>query len=80
MTEAKIKAEFHKSKPTWLKSGWRIALGWLTPIIIFNLYILYPLFKIKVDPVLYNHILELILISGAMGGLRSFEKYKGITK
>ena len=70
-------------------SGWRPFLGWVCGLSIGYVYLFQPLldlilqmFGVKVDWVVLDlgQLMPLILGMLGLGGLRSFEKAKGLTK
>ena len=70
-------------------SGWRPFLGWISGLSIGYVYLFQPLldmilqmFGVKVDWVVLDlgQLMPLILGMLGLGGLRSFEKAKGLTK
>jgi len=70
-------------------AGWRPFLGWVSGCSIAYVYLLQPLldmilqmFNIKVDWVVLDlgQLMPLVLGILGLGGLRSFEKAKGLTK
>lgn len=81
------KAEaFHRSI---FVSGWRPFLGWISGLSIGYVYLFQPvfdmilqMFDIKVDWVVLDlgQLMPLVLGMLGLGGLRSFEKSRGLTK
>ena len=70
-------------------SGWRPFLGWISGLSIGYVYLFQPMldmilqmFDIKVDWVVLDlgQLMPLVLGMLGLGGLRSFEKAKGLTK
>ena len=70
-------------------SGWRPFLGWISGLSIGYVYLFQPIldmilqmFSVKVDWVVLDlgQLMPLILGILGLGGLRSFEKAKGLTK
>ena len=70
-------------------SGWRPCLGWVGALSVAYVYLLQPilnmilqLFDVHIDWVVLDlgQLMPLILGMLGLGGLRSFEKAKGITK
>ena len=70
-------------------AGWRPFLGWISGLSIGYVYLFQPLldmilqmFGVKVDWVVLDlgQLMPLILGMLGLGGLRSFEKAKGLTK
>ena len=70
-------------------SGWRPCLGWVGSLSVAYVYLLQPilnmilqLFDVHIDWVVLDlgQLMPLILGMLGLGGLRSFEKAKGLTK
>ena len=70
-------------------SGWRPCLGWVGALSVAYVYLLQPilnmilqLFDVHIDWVVLDlgQLMPLILGMLGLGGLRSFEKAKGLTK
>ena len=70
-------------------SGWRPFLGWVSGLSIGYVYLFQPIldmilqmFNVKVDWVVLDlgQLMPLVLGMLGLGGLRSFEKAKGLTK
>jgi len=70
-------------------AGWRPFLGWISGLSIGYVYLLQPLldmilqmFDVKIDWVVLDlgQLMPLVLGILGLGGLRSFEKAKGLTK
>ena len=70
-------------------SGWRPFLGWISGLSIGYVYLFQPvfdmilqMFDIKVDWVVLDlgQLMPLVLGMLGLGGLRSFEKSRGVTK
>ena len=70
-------------------AGWRPCLGWVGALSVAYVYLLQPilnmilqLFDVHIDWVVLDlgQLMPLILGMLGMGGLRSFEKAKGLTK
>ena len=70
-------------------SGWRPFLGWISGLSIGYVYLFQPvfdmilqMFDIKVDWVVLDlgQLMPLVLGMLGLGGLRSFEKSRGLTK
>jgi len=70
-------------------SGWRPFLGWVSGLSIGYVYLFQPIldmilqmFDVKVDWVVLDlgQLMPLVLGMLGLGGLRSFEKAKGLTK
>lgn len=74
--------------PSLFKSGWRPAVGWICVLGLAYTTILYPLltwmaivWNITPPPNLSVEVLMPILLGMlGLGGMRSFEKFKGLTK
>ena len=78
------------SNPSVFVSGWRPAIGWICGLALAYTYIIYPLLlwatavwapHIK-PPLLGNDgmLYELLLGMLGLGGLRTFEKVKGVSR
>lgn len=71
-------------------SGWRPAIGWICAAALLYTYILVPFTvwtfafvlnqPIPKFPVLDNNLWELMFGMLGMGGLRTYEKFKGVSK
>lgn len=70
-------------------SGWRPAIGWVCALALFYQYIMVPFatwgfafaeVSIPVMPKLDSTLWELMFGMLGMGGLRTFEKVKGVAK
>tara|TARA_R100000278_G_scaffold122193_1_gene107754 strand:+ start:1060 stop:1455 length:396 start_codon:yes stop_codon:yes gene_type:complete len=70
-------------------SGWRPFLGWISGLSIGYVYLFQPLFDmilqmfdVRIDWVVLDlgQLMPLVLGMLGLGGLRSFEKAKGLTK
>jgi hypothetical protein len=71
-------------------AGWRPAIGWICAAALLYTYILVPFtvwtFAFVLDlpipkfPVLDNNLWELMFGMLGMGGLRTYEKFKGVSK
>ena len=70
-------------------AGWRPFLGWISGLSIGYVYLLQPLldmilqmFDVKIDWVVLDlgQLMPLVLGILGLGGLRSFEKARGLTK
>lgn len=86
LAQAGINAEEAKS-PALFVSGWRPFIGWCCGIGLAYVFLLYPLFTwwaalyrpAFVPPVLVvDHLFELVTAMLGLGGLRTFEKLKGV--
>lgn len=87
-SQAKIN-EIEAANPNLFVSGWRPWIGWVCGI-AFAFNYLTPYFgwlagwlfhiSIPVPPKLDGSITELVIALLGLGGLRSWEKYKGLTK
>lgn len=78
------------SNPSVFVSGWRPAIGWICGLALAYTYVIYPLLlwatsvwapHIK-PPLLGNDgmLYELLLGMLGLGGLRTFEKVKGVSR
>ena len=70
-------------------SGWRPFIGWVCGIALTYNFLIYPLMlwfiafygsAIKPPPLFSDVLMELVLGMLGLGGLRTFEKWKGVTK
>lgn len=70
-------------------SGWRPFIGWVCGIALTYNFLIYPLMlwsiavygsDIKPPPLFSDVLMELVLGMLGLGTLRSFEKWKGVTK
>ena len=86
LAQAGINAEEAKS-PALFVSGWRPFIGWCCGIGLAYVFLLYPLLTwwaalyrpAFVPPVLVaDHLFELVTAMLGLGGLRTFEKLKGV--
>ena len=68
-------------------AGWRPAIGWCCAAAVFYSYLLVPLgmyagfltgHPVPRPPVLDEHLWELMFILLGVGGLRTYEKLKGV--
>ena len=76
------------SNPSVFVSGWRPFIGWVCGIALAYTYIVYPMslwalsvwHPALIPPKLVNNemLYELLFGMLGMGGLRTFEKYKGV--
>lgn len=93
LAQMAVNAEEAKN-PSVFVSGWRPAIGWVGAFALFYIYIGYPflLFVVgmfspstvtsllNVLPKIDNSIIEIVIAMLGLGGLRTFEKVKGIVK
>ncbi len=72
-----------------LVAGWRPAVGWVCVVGLTYNFLLYPMLtwivaitgaEINPPGLLSENLMELVLGMLGLGALRSFEKYKGVTK
>lgn len=86
LAQASINAEEAKS-PSIFVSGWRPFIGWCCGVGLAYVFLLYPLLTwwaavyrpAFVPPVLaVDHLVELVMAMLGLGGLRTFEKIKGV--
>jgi hypothetical protein len=64
-------------------SGWRPSIGWIGAIGLAYQYIIRPLcvgFGVGHLPPLDGSLMELVVALLGLGGMRSWEKYKGLAK
>jgi hypothetical protein len=70
-------------------SGWRPYIGWVCGIALTYNFLIYPLMlwsiasygsDIKPPPLFSEHLMELVMGMLGLGTLRTFEKWKGVTK
>jgi len=65
-------------------AGWRPAIGWVCAIGIAVHFIINPLLSIITGHVIkdlgFNDLLELVFAMLGMGGLRTYEKIKGVAR
>lgn len=70
-------------------AGWRPAIGWVCVIALAYNFLIYPLLTWWVaatgatftpPPILSENLMELVLGMLGLGALRSFEKWKGVTR
>jgi hypothetical protein len=70
-------------------SGWRPFIGWVCGLGLTYNFLIYPLLlwiiqvngsDIKPPPLFADNLMELVLGMLGLGTLRSFEKWKGVTK
>ena len=84
-----INAEEAKHRNIFV-AGWRPFIGWTCGVALFAHFILFPSADVITaylgyDPVSYpafdmDSLMTILLGMLGLGGMRSFEKYKGITK
>jgi len=84
-----INAEEAKHRNIFV-AGWRPFIGWTCGVALFAHFILFPSADVicaylGYDPVSYpafdmDSLMTILLGMLGLGGMRSFEKYKGITK
>lgn len=88
LAQAGINAEEAKSSSIFV-AGWRPWIGWVCGMGLAYVYLLYPLLlwaaslwrPALVPPVLaVDHLMELVLAMLGFGGLRTFEKLKGVAR
>lgn len=86
LAQAGINAEEAKSASIFV-SGWRPFIGWCCGIGLAYVFLVYPLLtwwaalakSAFVPPVLaVDHLMELVMAMLGLGGLRTFEKIKGV--
>lgn len=70
-------------------SGWRPYIGWVCGIALTYNFLIYPLMlwsiaaygsDINPPPLFSEHLMELVMGMLGLGTLRTFEKWKGVTK
>ncbi len=70
-------------------SGWRPYIGWVCGIALTYNFLIYPLIlwfiavygsDIKPPPLFSEYLMELVMGMLGLGTLRTFEKWKGVTK
>lgn len=70
-------------------AGWRPFIGWVCGLGLTYNFLIYPLLlwiitttgaEIKPPPLFADNLMELVLGMLGLGTLRSFEKWKGVTK
>mgnify|MGYP000352510651 CR=1 FL=1 len=75
--------------PSLFVAGWRPFIGWVCGVALTYNFLLYPLMlwciaaygsAIKPPPLFSDNLMELVLGMLGLGGLRTFEKWKGVTK
>lgn len=86
LAQAGINAEEAKSASIFV-AGWRPFIGWCCGIGLAYVFLVYPLLTwwaalakpAFVPPVLVvDHLMELVMAMLGLGGLRTFEKIKGV--
>lgn len=86
LAQAGINQEEAKS-PSIFVSGWRPFIGWVCGVGLAYVFLIYPLLTwwaaawrpAFVPPVLVaDHLMELVMAMLGLGGLRTFEKLKGV--
>lgn len=71
------------ASPSLFVSGWRPAIGWIGAAGLFYAYVGRPLLAgagVTGLPPLDNNLYELVIAMLGLGGLRTFEKIKGVTR
>lgn len=71
------------ANPNIFVSGWRPMIGWIGAAGLAYQYVIRPLatgFGVVGLPPLDGSLMELVVGLLGFGGLRTFEKYKGLTK
>ena len=71
------------ANPNIFVSGWRPMIGWIGAAGLAYQYVIRPLatgFGVAGLPPLDGSLMELVVGLLGFGGLRTFEKYKGLTK
>ena len=84
-----INAEEAKSKNIFV-SGWRPSVGWCCSLALFAHFLVFPTMDVVtaymgIDAVAYpafdmDSLMTVLLGLLGLGGMRSFEKYKGVSK
>lgn len=83
-----INTEEAKSQNLFV-SGWRPYIGWVCGIALTYNFLIYPLMlwfiasygsDITPPPLFSEHLMELVMGMLGLGTLRTFEKWKGVTK
>jgi|TARA_R100000482_G_scaffold43976_1_gene15378 hypothetical protein len=84
-----INAEEAKSKNIFV-SGWRPSVGWCCSLALFAHFLVFPTMDVVtaymgIEAVAYpafdmDSLMTVLLGLLGLGGMRSFEKYKGVTK
>ena len=71
------------ANPSLFVSGWRPAIGWIGAIGLFYAYVGRPIAigcGVTGLPMLDNNLYELVLAMLGLGGLRTYEKIKGVAR
>lgn len=77
------------ASPSLFKSGWRPAVGWICVLGLAYNFLIYPLLgwlaaiftpTITPPPLISDFLMELVLALLGLGALRTFEKFKGVSK
>ncbi len=77
------------ASPSMFVSGWRPAVGWIGVSTLAYQYLLRPLLPWLLQaaghpvpdmPALDNGMFELVMLMLGLGGMRSYDKLKGVTK
>ncbi len=75
------------ASPSWFTSGWRPGIGWVCVVALFAQYIVRPALawwgivsghQLPPLPGIDDNLWQLMLGMLGLGGLRSFEKVKGV--
>lgn len=86
--QLQVNTEEAKS-PSAFVSGWRPYIGWVCGIALTYNFLIYPLMlwfiavygsDIKPPPLFSEYLMELVMGMLGLGTLRTFEKWKGVTK
>jgi hypothetical protein len=86
--QLQVNTEEAKSPSTFV-SGWRPFIGWVCGIALTYNFLIYPLMlwfiavygsDIKPPPLFSEYLMELVMGMLGLGTLRTFEKWKGVTK
>lgn len=87
LAQAGINAEEAKS-PSLFIAGWRPFIGWCCGFGLAYVFLLYPLLTwvaafispdFKPPELVVDHLMELVLAMLGLGGLRTFEKLRGVS-
>lgn len=71
------------ASPSIFVAGWRPAIGWIGAAGLFYAYVARPVLiasGVTGLPPLDHNLYELVIAMLGLGGLRTFEKIKGVTK